>query len=422
MKKITLAVVSVCFLASGAFAQYFGASSSSGGSTKEAKKACKAAKEANTMEAYMDFLTRFPDYECKDKQDKNVRELLQELTYQNVINSSNPQDYLSYMETYKDDSRIPDLRKSLEKARFNSIQRSNKTKDWQAFVRMYPRSEYLSTAMAKYGQLSLQEAKKLNSVLAYNFWMKRFSRSSPQDAEQVKAKIAELQSKQGKPSQVPYAALGTEDLLAKARKAVPELGRHECIMGLARAVQTAPDPYGAEAEKIRGQLEKLSKSEKTPIPSLCKNLEPNVTGENKMLLARSVWVIERVQKQKKEIEKSVSGVRKTANLGQMVNNLATAISEDYYGAEIADEAEGEQPGNPENPQDLASVNAQEAARRAEAAGTVLQDIPTQEVDPLLDNLDDHVDLLTEIIAWVERPSLSMSSMPAPQAPTAPMTQ
>lgn len=420
MRKITLSVLFVCLAASGAFAQYFGASSSGGGNTKEAKKACKAAKEANTMEAYMDFLTRFPDYECKDKQDKNVKELLQELTYQNVVNSSNPQDYLSYMETYKDDSRIPDLRKALEKARFNSIQRSNKIKDWQAFVRMYPKSEYLNTAMAKYAQLSLQDAKKLDSVLAYNFWMRRFSRLP--GAEEVKAKIVELQSKQGKPSQVPYADLGVEDLLAKARKSVPDLARHECVMALARAVQASPDPYGAEAEKIRGQLEKLSKSEKTPIPALCKNLEPNVTGENKMLLARSVWVIERVQKQKKEIEKSVSGVRKTANLSQMVQNLAAAVSEDYYGAEIADEAEGEQPGNPENPQDLASTNAQEAARRAEGASTTLQDIPTQEVDPLLDSLDDHVDLLTEIIAWVERPSVSMVSMPAPQAPPAPMTQ
>lgn len=396
------------------------------------KNAFNKAKKAGTSQAWSRFLAENPKA-SKAQKEEAVR-LRDDTLWAETVTADNAEAYLSFIKRNRQHHAVPEakkrlgrllsegksgedvyteffsiapsapdeVRKGLEKVRFNGLKEARDPHAYALFMSQYPGSLYAERLGPAVRRSELKEAESIGTRLAYQFFLKRYPPPSG-DADKANKKLAQLES--GAP---PNGTFDLDKLLPRLRRSEPILIRHECRKNLEAELKKEPNLYGARAENIRDQIRQVAASGSNP-PRLCagRGMVPDDAGRGSA--SNAVRALAVLMQRQQDLSNIFTAPDKLAHDAQEIGSRSAAMSEDAETQELELEAlYGSMPADPKNPDDTASKNAKEAGRRAKRAWDLTRGLSNPEkkaaAAEVLRLMDRQKDLLLEIIAYYEKPA------------------
>ncbi len=109
------------------------------------KKAC----QANTIDSYQEFLTKYPDSEYS----KDIKERLINLEYEQVKDETQPEPLKEFIKKYPDNQYSEQIKPKIENLEFAIAEKSNSVLAYARFVEQHPEGELASSAKDKIKEL-----------------------------------------------------------------------------------------------------------------------------------------------------------------------------------------------------------------------------------------------------------------------------
>lgn len=391
------------------------------------------AKAAGTSGAYDDFLRRHPQSKLREKAEKGKEEALWRETeaagtataYLSFLKSrpaKHPKaaearerarkllvqgkaaetEYVDFLYRFPDDPGAGDMRRGLEKARFDSLREARDADAYALFTLQYPGAQDAARLGAAVQRRDFKEAEKIGTRLAYQFFLKRYPASG--EAEKARARLERFDA----PAAQTGNAADLDRLLPRLRRASPGLARRECQKSLSARIRQQGDIFNAKAEELRSQLRTLADSGDS-LPDFCGDQRLAVAAADRQTAANAVHALARVMERQQYLASVFSGPDRIAANAQEIGERASTLADDSESQELELEAlYGNMPADPKHPEDTASKNAREAMRRAKRAWDVARGMggksKRSEAAEVLRMMDRQAELLIEIIAHHERPA------------------
>ena len=109
------------------------------------KKAC----QANTIDSYQGFLTKYPDSEYS----KDIKERLINLEYEQVKDETQPEPLKEFLKKYPDNQYSEQIKPKIENLEFAIVEKSNSVLAYARFVEQHPEGEIAISAKDKINEL-----------------------------------------------------------------------------------------------------------------------------------------------------------------------------------------------------------------------------------------------------------------------------
>ncbi len=142
----------------------------------------KAAERINTIEAYEEFLSIYPEGELADRS----RLKLEGLYFQGAKNTDTIEAYKNFLKLYPEGMHAKEARARLELLNFLKVERTNTIEAYESFLKLYPEGTLANKARAKLELLEFQKAEKINSILSYEYFLSRYSKGELADRTRVR--------------------------------------------------------------------------------------------------------------------------------------------------------------------------------------------------------------------------------------------
>lgn len=350
------------------------------------------AQSAGTAAAYLDFLSNrssvSPYYETAQSA---LLDLLKK-------GKAEEGDYLAYLNRRGDDAQAAEARRALLIFRFGKAKSADGPGAAAYFESQYPGTPEAGKLAPHWAAKEFEKAKTAHSRLALEFFLKRFPESA--HAEEAKSLLASY------PRAEPIADNGEAiDLLPKYRQFSAALRGQECIEVMAGLIRATGDPYGAAAEKIRGDFS--SASSPSDIPE-CADARLVVPNSSRALVGAAVRSLVMLSQRRARLGGLFSGPEQVAAKARNIGRTASQLSEASEAFDLEMQAYyGYMPADPDNPKAKASKDAAEAVRRAKSAFDLTQGgsvaSKKKEAAETIDLMNAQEELLVKVIAFNERP-------------------
>jgi hypothetical protein len=350
------------------------------------------AQNAGTAAAYLDFLSNrasaSPYYE-------SAQSALIDLLKKGQAEEG---DYLAYLNKRPDDAKASEVRRALLIFRYGKAKAAPEPGAAAYFESQYPGTSEAAKLAPHWAAKEFEKAKAARSRLALEFYLKRFPDS---------ARAGEAQSLlAGYPHADPIADNGEAiELLPKYRQVSAALRGQECIEVMAGLIRATGDPYGAAAEKIRGDFS--SAASPSDIDA-CRDAEMRVPNASRALVGAAVRSLVALSQRRARLGSLFSGPEQVAGKARNIGRTASQLSEASEAFDLEMQAYyGYMPADPDNPKAKASKDAAEAVRRAKRAfdltsgGAVAS--KKKEAAETIDLMNAQEELLVKVIAYHEKP-------------------
>jgi hypothetical protein len=349
------------------------------------------AQSAGTAAAYMDFLSNrskaSPYYETAQTAQLDLLKKGQ----------AEEGDYLTYLNKRSDDAQAADVRHALMSFRYG------KAKAGEAGQAAYFESQYPGTAEAAklaphWAAKEFEKAKANRSRLSLEFFLKRFPDSG--HANEAEALLANL------PHSEPIADNGEAlALLPKYREVSTALRGQECLSIMADLVKATGAPYGAAAERIRGDF--ASASNVADIAA-CRDAELRVPTGSRAVVGSAVRSLVVLSQRRARLGGLFSGPDEVGAKSRKIGKTSSQLSEAAEAFDLEMQAYyGYMPADPDKPSEKASRDAAEALRRAQRAFELTQGgfiaMKKKDAAEALDLMNAQEELLVKVIAYHEKP-------------------
>jgi hypothetical protein len=347
----------------------------------------------NTPAAYLGFARNKPRHAMAGEARNRCRRMLADA-------KGGESDYFDYLRSYPNDPDADALRQALKTVRFNAVSRSSDPDAELLFATEYPKTPEAAKLLASIQERAYAAAQSVNSRLAYQFFLKRYP-NAPQ-AAQAQAKLdlfGAPQVQHGNPADL-------KRVLPELRRASPQLFRQECRLGLGIRLGSSANLFGAEEERLRGQLTDLAKMGGTSVPAFCSEQVMVVPPGAQQTASNAVRALAVMMERKQYLNSVLAGPERIAKLADRTAEQAGAMADASESSELEIEAlYGNMPADPQQPDESAAKNDREAVRRAQhAAELVLGMSQKDELDEIAAATNRQVDLLVDIIAALEKPA------------------
>jgi hypothetical protein len=389
----------------------------------------RKAKSAGSSEAWTAFLEKYPQSASRDKAQAALDDAVWRETERTdtaaayfAFNQNKPShamagearkrckkhladgrgaesDYLDYLRAFQDDPDASALRQALKGVRFEAARKGSNLENRALFVSEYPGAPEAAKLLPDMQRQAYQDAEKTGTRLAYQFFLKRYPNAS--DAPQAQAKLGRFAA-----ASVPQGnAADLKKLLPQLRAMAPAFARRECQKGLSARLGQFPDLYGAEAEELRANLRELANSGDSA-PRFCASLAMSVPAAGRQAAANAVRALAVLTERRQYLESVMTGPDRIAAGAQQTADQADTLADSSESGELEIEAlYGNMPADPKKPDESATKNAREAARRAKRARELVKGMSKKdEISEIVDAVKRQTDLLVEVIASLERPS------------------
>jgi hypothetical protein len=124
----------------------------------------------NTIEAYEEFLERFPDAAQVSKAMRNRNRL----AFEKVKSQNTVEAYVAYLLTYPESEYLQSVIKLRNAAAFANAKKVNSLEAYESFIKNYPDALEVAEAKARQQDLLYQKAKTVNSLQAFNEFIKKY--------------------------------------------------------------------------------------------------------------------------------------------------------------------------------------------------------------------------------------------------------
>ncbi|HEX4046970.1 MAG TPA: hypothetical protein VH309_04010, partial [Elusimicrobiota bacterium] len=307
-------------------------------------------------------------------------------------------DYATYFSQRQDEAPAAEIRRALAGLRYRKAKASAEPGASAYFEAQYPGTSEAAKLEAHWANAELERAKKFKTRLALDYYLKRFPGAA--GADEARALLAEL------PRAEPLADDGSAlELLPKLREASSALRGQECLGVLAELVKKTGEPYGAAAERLRGEFAAASNSDDI---AACRNARLKVPEGAKALVGSAVRSLALLSQRRMKLSSLFSGEDVLTAKSRKIGKTASGLSETAEAFDLEMQAYyGYMPADPDKPQEKASKDAAEAVRRARRAfelsqGGLVAEKKSEAAD-VVGLMNAQEDLLVAIIAEHEKP-------------------
>ncbi|MFC1712334.1 hypothetical protein ACFL6S_01630 [Candidatus Poribacteria bacterium] len=152
------------------------------------------AKEINTISSYEDFLERYPTGKFADQVHIELEALhLQEAKDANTISS-----YQGFLERYPIGKSADQVQIELEALYLQEARDANTISSYEDFLKQYPTGEFADQARIELETLHLQEARDVNTILSYEGFLKQYPVGKLADQARTELETLHLQEAKNK--------------------------------------------------------------------------------------------------------------------------------------------------------------------------------------------------------------------------------
>jgi ankyrin repeat protein len=127
------------------------------------KSSWKDATTRNTVEAYNQFLLKYP----KSEYAETARLKVKDLRWQGAISTSTIASYEAFIQAYPGDPLCKEATVRIEKLSWQATEKENGPEAYRTFLSKYPTNEFATRARQKLETFSWEEAKRLGTVESY---------------------------------------------------------------------------------------------------------------------------------------------------------------------------------------------------------------------------------------------------------------
>ena len=145
------------------------------------------ATRANTVDAYRDFLQKYPD----SRYTVEARHRIEELDWQAARSLNSVDAYERFVMNYPESPHRPKADSLIEELDWKQAQAGKGLDAYQGFVRKHPSSRYRSLAETRIEELEWQQATAENRIEAYQTFLTHHPES--RFGDQARARIEELE-------------------------------------------------------------------------------------------------------------------------------------------------------------------------------------------------------------------------------------
>ena len=369
----------------------------------------RETQRTNTAAAYFAFAQNKPKYRAAGESKDRCRKLLED-------GHGDEQDYLTYLRAYPDDADAGSLRRAMMTVRYHAVVSAANADSSSLFVSQYPGTPESAKLLPDLQAQAYQTAEALDTRLAYRYFLKLYPTSS--EASKAQDKLDQL----GTPLLQKGDPADLKKLLPALRRASAPVVRRECRKGLETKIRRSRDLFGPEAEELRAHLKVLSSEES--IPPFCSAMTMIVSPAARQTAANAVRALAALMERQQYLNSVAAVPDRIASTAEQTASQAEAAADTSETSELEIEAlYGNMPADPQHPEESASRNTREAARRARRAGELVQGMSQKdEVASILASARREADLLVEILVALEKPSAGLEEQPAAQQESAPASR
>jgi len=124
-------------------------------------------KEIDTIEAYEEFIQKYPDSEFA----KEAKKSIEELKYEKTKSENTIEAFQRFIEKYPGTEFLKEANKRIEKLEYEKSKSENTIEAFQRFIERYPDTEFLKKANEGIEELEYEKAKSKNTIEAYQRFM-----------------------------------------------------------------------------------------------------------------------------------------------------------------------------------------------------------------------------------------------------------
>jgi hypothetical protein len=137
------------------------------GCVDEDKEDWQAAEEANTVEAFEEYLQEHPD----GKYVTEAREGLEELHWQAAEEANTVEAFEEYLQEHPDGKYVTEARGGLEELHWQAAEEANTVEAFGEYLQDHPDGKYAVQARERIDDLDWQEAQAANTIVAYRQYL-----------------------------------------------------------------------------------------------------------------------------------------------------------------------------------------------------------------------------------------------------------
>jgi len=132
------------------------------------------AQRLNTIEAYQEFLRKYPNSEFTS----DAKKKMEILEWEKAKQDDTIKAYQEFLRKYPNSEFTSDAKKKIEILEWEKAKQDDTIEAYQEFLKKYPNSEFTSDAKKKMEILEWKKAKQNNTVKAYKKYLSKYPNGS----------------------------------------------------------------------------------------------------------------------------------------------------------------------------------------------------------------------------------------------------
>ncbi len=145
------------------------------------------AKKDNSVEAYENFLQKYPDGEFSVQ----AKSQLAKLEYQQTKKINSIEAYEKYLEKYPDSEFSVQAKSQLAKLEYQQAKKINSIEAYEKYLEKYPDNEFSNEVKTQLSKLHFEKAKITNTIEGYESYLQKYPEG--EYTAEVKSKIVDLE-------------------------------------------------------------------------------------------------------------------------------------------------------------------------------------------------------------------------------------
>lgn len=146
----------------------------------------KKAESLNTIEAYEEFLTKYP----QGKFANEARTKIEELYFKRAIATNTVAGYEEFLKRYPQGKYVNEAHSRIEELYFERAKATNTIEGYEGFIKRYPQGEHAEKARLQIEELYFERAKAQNTIQGYEEFLGRYPQGK--FAAEVRLQLEEL--------------------------------------------------------------------------------------------------------------------------------------------------------------------------------------------------------------------------------------
>lgn len=134
------------------------------------KSMFQKAQMTNTIEAYEQFLEKYPEGEYTFQAKSNI----EKLSFKNAESKNTIESYNKYLSIYPEGEFTSQAKSSIENLIFTDAKNKNTIESYKDYLLKYPEGKYSSKAESNIEKLVFQETKNKNTLEAYQEYLSKY--------------------------------------------------------------------------------------------------------------------------------------------------------------------------------------------------------------------------------------------------------